>query len=230
MATTTGRRRSRGRSGPPMTLARAQRLTGVGLDNADLTVLVEAVRAAEWLRHIGPTADLAPGELTRRAMVIPQSEAQTALRSVVRLVADLPRNTTPTVVWQDRGSELEVDTAATSIRCKVGVVIVGVQVRCDQHPEVATIEVPIGVGTADRPKGLVMSTLSRLDGPEVIVARWSEAITAFGWECLVETSRRLCELAGTDARGRHVLPGAIGSASRELVIQPMAAHTRTGPR
>ena len=219
-ATTAGKR-----SPAPMSLARAQRLSGIALDNADLSPLIDLVRTAPWIRTVGRPERLDAGELTRTPLVIPQAEAQTALRGVVRLVADLPRDTTPVVVWQDRGSELEVDTAATTIACKVGVVTIGIAVRCDELPERTTVEVPFGVGTEQRPTGLVMSSLTRLSGPAVVVDRWSDAITGFAWECLVETSRRLCELLGTDAAGRHLLPGSVGSGSRVLIVQPMAAHT-----
>lgn len=207
-----------------MTLARAQRMTGIALDNADLTPLISLVKGASWIATLGPTPRLEPGELTRRPMQIPQGEAQTALRGVVRLVADLPRGTTPVVVWEDRGSELEVDTAATTLTCKVGVVTIGVAVRCDQLPERVVVEVPFGVGTAARPTGLVMSALTHLAGPAVVVDRWSDAITAFAWECVIETARRLCELAGTDSAGRRLTPGAIGAGSRVLIVQPMAPH------
>lgn len=218
----TGRRTTGQRTTGRMTLARAQRMTGVALDNTDLTPLIALVKDAPWMATIGPVPGLTPGELTRQPMQIPQGEAQTALRGVVRLVADLPRGTTPVVVWQDRGSELEVDTAATTLSCKVGVVTIGVAVRCDQLPERTLLEVPFGVGTLERPTGLVMSALSQPAGPEVVVDRWSDSLTAFAWECVIETARRLCELAGTDAARRRLLPGAIGAGSRVLVIQPMS--------
>ena len=48
----------------------------------------------------------------------------------------------------------------------MGLVRIGVKVGCDQLAKPAVITVPFGVGTPDAPVGLVMSTLSRLDGPE----------------------------------------------------------------
>lgn len=63
-----------------------------------------------------------------------------------------------------------------------------------------------------------MSALTHLPGPEVIVARWGEALTAFAWESLVETSRRLCELLDTDSRGRRLVPGGIASGSGVLIV------------
>jgi hypothetical protein len=215
------------RAEPPMTLARAQRLSGLAMDNTDLTPLITLLKTAPWLQKVGATPRLEAGELTRGRMEIPQGEAQTALRGVVRLVADLPRDTSPIVVWEDRGSELEVDTAATRLACKVGVVTIGISVRCDQVPGGAVLEVPLGVGTAERPTGLVMSALTHVAGPAVVVDRWSDALIAFAWECLVETARRLCELAGTDSTGRRLVPGAVGSGSRVLLIQPMSPF---GPR
>ncbi|MCA1783982.1 MAG: hypothetical protein ABR500_07790 [Dermatophilaceae bacterium] len=52
---------------------------------------------------------------------------------------------------------------------------IGVAVRCDRLPERTLIEVPIGVGTAERPTGLVMSALSHLGGPAVVVDPTIEA-------------------------------------------------------
>lgn len=218
------------RTPTPMTLARAQRISGLALDNADLSPLIDLVKTAPWIRPVGRPDRLDAGELTDQPLVIPQPEAQTALRGVVRLVADLPKDTTPVVVWQHRGSELEVDTEATTIACKVGIVTIGVTVRCDQLPEPTTIEVPFGVGAQDRLTGLVMSSLTRLRGPSVVVDRWSDALTAFAWESLIETTRRLCELLGTDAAGRHLLPAAVGSGSKVLIIQPMSPHATTVAR
>ena len=223
MAVQDAPRRSRSRGGSRATLARAQRQVGVTFDSADLSLLRRAVEDVPWIEVMGPTTGLNTGELTEQPLTIPQADAQTALRGVVRLVADLPRDSNPFVVWQDRGSELWVDTGSTTLACKVGVVTIGVPVRCDQHPTTTRIEVPFGVGTQERPAGLIMSALTHLTGPEVIVARWGEAITAFAWESLVETARRLCELLDTDSRGRRLVPGGIASGSGVLIIQPMSA-------
>lgn len=212
------------KKGARMTLARAQRMTGVTLDNADLGPLISAVKTASWITKLGPVDHLEAGELTEELMRIPQTEARTALRAVTRLVADLPRGTTPIVVWEERGSELEVDTAATTLKCTVGMVTIGVSVRCDQVPQWTLIEVPLGVGTEKRPTGLVMSALTAVAGPPIVVDRWSDALTAFGWECIIETARRLCELAGADSTGRPLTPGAVGAGSTIFLIQPMSAH------
>lgn len=82
MSPSDGAPTARERSQTPMTLARAQRLTGVTLDNADLTQLMKLVQTAPWMGKVGPAKKLEPGELTRGLMKIPQGEAQTALRGV----------------------------------------------------------------------------------------------------------------------------------------------------
>ena len=69
-----------------------------------------------------------------------------------------------------------------------------------------------------------MSTLTHVDGPQIISERWSDAITAFAWEALLELARRLCNNLGRDAAGLPLIPGAIASARDALLIQPMSRH------
>jgi hypothetical protein len=75
-----------------------------------------------------------------------------------------------------------------------------------------------------------MSTLDRLDGPEVVVARWSAAITAYAWEALLELATRLCAGLGRDSRRLALIPGSIGAARGSLLIQPMSRHDLSGMR
>jgi hypothetical protein len=84
--------------------------------------------------------------------------------------------------------------------------------------------VPLGVGTAGSPVGLVLTTVERLDGPDIVVARWSDAITAFAWEALIELARRTCAQLGTDKAGLPLIPGAIASSTEALLIQPMSRN------
>jgi hypothetical protein len=92
------------------------------------------------------------------------------------------------------------------------------------------ITVPFGVGTPEAPTGLVMSSLSRLDGPEVVTGRWTAALTAFAWEAILELARRTCAELGKDAAGLPLIPGSIAAGSQTLVLQPMARNDLSGLR
>lgn len=189
-------------------------------DNADLSRLITILDRAPWFTPL--TTKVPRGKTTKDLLTIPARDAQRLLRDVVRLVADLPRDTTPIVVWEQGADELEVDTAATTITCAEGLVTIGVRVSCDQVDEQVAVEVPFAVGTAEAPTGLVMSTFTRLSGPRVVTDVWSDAITAFAWESLVEVARRVCAQLGRDTRSRALIPGGIAAGTRVLLIQPMS--------
>jgi hypothetical protein len=189
-------------------------------------VLDVPLTGASWYVPLRSRIRLEPGELapSRQFLTIPEADARALLRSTQRLVADLPLDAAQRVVWQQGRSELLVDLSRTTLSCKVGLVTVTLTVLCDQVDGPATVAVPFAVGTEEEPNGLVMSTFSALDGPQVVVSQWTEAITAFAWETLIELARRLCADLGHDAAGRPLVPGAIGSGSRVLLVQPMARH------
>ncbi len=187
-------------------------------------VLGAAVRDASWLTPVRSAARLRPGQVPKQSLTVPAAEAQRVLRGIIRFVVDIPADTSTVLVWQRDGSELWVDVATVTMACGDGLVRLGVKVGCDQLAAPTVMTVPIGVGSLDAPSGLVMSTVDRLDGPDIIAARWSEAITAFAWEALLELSRRLCAEIGHDASGLPLIPGAVGAATGALLIQPMARN------
>lgn len=176
----------------------------------------------DWLTTI--TASVPVGTPVESTTTVPQGDAQRILRAVVRLVADLPVDSPPQVVWTVGDSELLVHTDTITLTCTVGLLRVGIDVECDQVQGRQTMSVPFAVGTQDAPSGLVMQTYDRLDGPAVITAVWTDAITAFAWESVLETARRLCAEVGSDTRGRPLVPGSIGSGSGVLLLRPMARH------
>lgn len=171
--------------------------------------------AAEIGSRVGPGA-------TTNALSVPQPDAQKILAGVVRLVADLPVGTTPVVVWQQGIDELWVDTSSITITCEPGLVTMSLTVACDQLREPVTLRVPFAVGTSKVPTGLLMTTFSQVAGPDVVVGAWSEAVTAFCWEALVEVARAVCARLGKDRTGSSLVPGGLGAGSRRLLVQPMA--------
>lgn len=162
-----------------------------------------------------------PGDITG-ALSIPQGDAQKVLAGVVRLVADLPVGTTAVVVWHQSVDELWVDTSSVTITCDPGLVTMSLTVSCDQVRGPVTLAVPFAVGTSTIPTGLLMTTFDQLAGPDVVVAAWSEAVTAFCWESLVEVARAVCTRLGKDRTGKTLVPGGLGADKGRLLIQPMA--------
>jgi hypothetical protein len=75
-----------------------------------------------------------------------------------------------------------------------------------------------------------MATIDRLDGPDLVVARWSNAITAFAWESLLEVASRLCAGLGRDSRDLPLIPGSIAAGPGTLLISPMSRHDLSGLR
>lgn len=177
-----------------------------------------------WLKPIRLTGRLEPGQVTRQVVTVPADEAQRLLRGIIRYVVDIPANTSTIVVWGRDGSEMWVDVGTVSIACGEGLVTIGVKCGCDQLDRPVVLTVPIGVGSPDSPAGLVMTTVERIAGPDLLVARWSEAITAFAWEALVELARRLCAHLGKDKAGLPLIPGSIAATRGALLVQPMSRN------
>jgi hypothetical protein len=188
------------------------------------TVLGVAVRDDSWFRRVDPRLELDPGARAPDLLKVPADVAQRILRQTVRLVADIPRGSSPDVVWVAGANELLVHTGGIGLSCRAGLVTVTLPVGCDQLREDAAIQIPLGVGTAEAPSGLVMSTLTRPVGPDVVLDAWSTALIAFAWEALVHLAQQLCAATGKDASGRALVPASIAAERRVLLIRPMARH------
>jgi hypothetical protein len=176
--------------------------------------------------HTKTRRKLGPGT-TSRVLDIPQKQANAMLGSIVRFVADIPATGTPLVVWTQGTDELLVDTASVTLACTSGLIRVRVQVDCDQLDEPTRVVVPLAVGAPDRSSGLVMSAFTRIDGPAIVADLWSDALTAFAWEAVLELARRLCAETGSDTKSRALIPVEISAASRRLLVTPMARHDVT---
>jgi hypothetical protein len=195
------------------------------LPKRDLPQLLgAAVRDISWMRRLPPERLLKPGTPVEDHIRVPVKDAQVILRSTVRLVADLPTDASPDVVWVKGNSELMVHTNRIGIDCDDGLVTINVRVSCDQLRDGGTVAVPFAVGTAEAPSGLVMSTFTRPHGPELILPIWGEAITAFAWEALLHLAQQLSGEVGKDTQNRPLVPAEVGAAPGELLIRPMARH------
>lgn len=194
-------------------------------------VLGVRVRDDTWFRRLSRRTVVQAGGPAPRLLRVPAGDAQKILRSTVRLVADLPRDSTPEVVWAKGDSELVVHTSDIGLTCATGLVTIRLRVDCDQvadHPARSrtgvAVEVPLAVGTERAPTGLVMSTLHRPTGPTLVVDEWGDPLTAFAWESLLHLAQALCAEVGSDSSGRALVPGHIAAARSALLLQPMARH------
>jgi hypothetical protein len=160
---------------------------------------------------------------------IATTEVQRILNDVVRTVADLPRAASPLVVWSLPPDELAVDISTTTIDCGPGLLKFSVEVSYDEiDPATQSsrirVTVPFGVGRAEKPRGLLMSTMSQVVAPPVLADRWSDSITAFCWEAMLEVASRIAAQAGVDRQKRPLIPGNIAAEKGLLIVQPMARH------
>jgi hypothetical protein len=182
------------------------------------------VGSLAWFEPVAAGVRVTAGAAAPKVLRVPAETVNRLLRATIRFVADLGPTASGTFVWTQGDSELLVDAFGVRISCEPGLVTVHVPVSCDQLPRPALVPVPIAVGTAQRTTGLVMATFERLAGPEVVTARWSEAITAFAWEALVHLAQQLSGAVGKDADGRALVPASVGAEQGVLLVQPMGRH------
>ncbi|MDH4278170.1 MAG: hypothetical protein OEW83_08825 [Acidimicrobiia bacterium] len=169
------------------------------------------------------SAKLKPGERTPKQLTVPVKSIQPLIRSVGRVVSDLPDDE-PNMVWTDGFNELVVRTDSLRLNATTGLIRLSVSVDCDQLAKPLTVTVPFAVGTKDKVTGMVMTTFDVVEGPAAVVDLWADAITAFCWECVLELVRGITAKLGNDGSGRALIPGSLAAAPNTLIIHPMARH------
>lgn len=150
-----------------------------------------------------------------RLLKVEAEKAQRLLQQSVRLVADLPKDSSADVVWVQGASELLVRTGSIGLDCREGLITVTLTVTCDQLREDALVQVPFAVGTDRAPAGLVMSALTRPVGVDVVIDEWSSALTAFAWEAVLHLAQTLCAQEGA------FVPASIAAGRGVLLILPV---------
>lgn len=173
---------------------------------------------------------LRPGSLSKW-IEVPVRQAVPMLRATTRLVADLPPTGSRTVVWTSGLDELAVATDRVTMTCRPGLVTVRIPVSCDQlsaqergRRRRPVVDVPLAVGTAEQPRGLMMATVSVPRGPSVVVDLWADALRAFAWESVLTLAREIARAAGHDRTGRSLVPAAVGAEAKRFLVRPMAGH------
>ena len=182
------------------------------------------LRNTDWFRPLHPGIKLPPGRIAPDLLRVPVAAAQTVLRAIIHLVADIAADTRPSVVWVAGDNELMVLLNETRLTCAPGFVTLSLVVQCDEVRDTQRIDVAFAVGSPQRPTGLVMSTFDRVQGPAVITNTWSGSLTAFAWEALLTMAQQLAAGVGKDASGRPLVPGTIAADTNLLLIGAMARN------
>jgi hypothetical protein len=181
-----------------------------------------------WFTNLDLDTVLTAGQPAPDRVEIPRADANRILRGIVRFVVDVPADANLDVVWTLGDHELLVRAGSIDLTCATGQLTVSVLVTCDELGRDRRVAVQFAVGTPTSPRGMYMSALTRLDAPAIIAEAWSDALTAFCWEAVLELARRVSADVGDDADGRSLIPGAIASGDNVFVVHPMARHDLSG--
>jgi hypothetical protein len=180
-------------------------------------LLLATVR--KYCPEVIPGEPVAPGEVTPPIDVVTEKLQDLVLAAVG--VDDKRKR--HQVVWEQAGSELLVHLKRTRVAVLDGLVLVGLTVESAETGR-TEVTVPFAVGRTDRLAGMVVTTEPVPRGPEVIIDRWGEAITAAAWQILLDVVATLCARIGVDTTGTPLLPGAIVASKGSLRVVPQARH------
>jgi len=121
-----------------------------------------------------------------------------------------PTSKTPPdrVVWVEGGDEVLVHLDRTQVQAMDGMLLVSVELETDQTGRQALI-VPLALGAADDPAGLVATTDELPRGEGLLAARWGKAVQAAVWEALLRLASDHAGERGKAPRGFSVGPGGL---------------------
>lgn len=135
-----------------------------------------------------------------------------------RLVGDTldgtPAPSAPAVVWVDGGDEVVVHLDSLAVAVDDGVLLVRLDLETDETGR-ATLVVAFAVGE-DEDGGVLLTTEDRPRGPDVLVARWGDAV-------IEAAHAAVLDLAATHAAERGGAPRALyakGGALRFVADAP----------
>jgi hypothetical protein len=128
-----------------------------------------------------------------------------------------------TQVWVQRGGELLVVTGKVQVALDDGLVVISIQVSCDQVAS-ALIQIPFAIGGKGAPAGMICATEERPRGPAAIVDTWGEALISFAWRLLLRVATRVAAQSGADQDGVGLIPAAIIATKDAITLLPMARH------
>lgn len=129
------------------------------------------------------------------------------------------------VVWREGADALVVLLDRIGVRTTDGGVLVIVPVACDQLPDLrGSVVVSFAVGSPARPAGLVAAAGAIPQGPDVVVGRWGEALTALAWQALLDVVAGVAGASGRDLDGSPLVPASMTATDQGLTVLPQARH------
>jgi hypothetical protein len=149
---------------------------------------------------------------------------QTLLIAALGAIYVAPEATPATeVVWYDHDSEVLVHLDQTLVKLTDGVVLVALTLEADQTG-VGQLTVPLSIGSAEAPAGLLVVTESRARGPVALVDRWGEAAIAAAWRGLLDAAHAIALNAGFDTSGARLVPAALSTDGVTFTVLPQARY------
>lgn len=171
---------------------------------------------------------LKPGE-AGTPLVVPSENSSALIRAAFADAANGGvGQQSDAVVWRDGQDELIVFASGIRVILRTGLVLVGVPVYCDQTGR-AEVTIVFAVGGSDAPTGLVMATETTPRGPDVIVSRWGDQLTAVGYDALLRVAAGVTSAIGADVMDEPLIPAALEAGPDGLRITPQARY-RIGRR
>jgi hypothetical protein len=71
---------------------------------------------------------------------------------------------------------------------------------------------------------MIATTEHRPRGPEIVVARWGEALIALAWQAWMSVLAGLTRHAGTDLDVAPLIPTGVTATSGSIAVLPQARH------
>jgi hypothetical protein len=150
---------------------------------------------------------------------IPNALVETALaRAIAQRIAGTPADGSAPpeqppakVIWVDQGDEVLVHLDAIRTRVLDRLLLVSLDLEADETGR-ATLVVPLALGNAADPAGLVAVTDDYPRGNGVLASRWGDTVQAAVWSSVLA-------LANEHAAERGAAPLAIFASAGALTLQ-----------
>jgi hypothetical protein len=175
--------------------------------------------------HLKPAEPVAAGG-TIDPLPVTADEAANVIRTAMRQAVVRPGSgdAPDAVLWREGPDALLVEIGSSKIEFGEGEIAVHLRVQCDQLPNGAdAVAVRFVVGTAERPAGLMAATTAP-EGPQVVIRRWGDALTALAWRGLLDAVAGVAAAAGRDEDGTPLIPAALVASRAGMAVLAQARH------
>lgn len=139
-----------------------------------------------------------------------------------------PNTPAKAVIWVDHGDEVLVHLDAIHTRVMDRMLLVSVDLETDQTGR-ATMVVPLAIGNAADPAGLVAVTDEYPRGNGVLASRWGHVLQTAVWSSLLEIASDHAAERGATPLGISAAPGAIVLHAGSPLSAASLSRNRTRP-